>query len=39
MAVLTLYQQLLPLGFLEELGRQEGRRQNRRVYTDRVVIC
>ena len=38
MAVLTLYQQLLPLRFLEELGRQEGRRQNRRVYTDRVTI-
>lgn len=38
MAVLPLYQQLLPLRFLEELGRQEGRRQNRRVYTDRVVI-
>ena len=36
--MLTLYEQLLPLGVLEELGRQEGRRQNRRVYTDRVVI-
>jgi len=36
--VLTLYEQLLPVGFLEELGRQEGRRQNRRVYTDRVVM-
>jgi len=36
--VLTLYEQLLPVGFLEELGRQEGRRQNRRVYTDHVVM-
>jgi hypothetical protein len=36
--VLTQYERLLPVGFLEELGRQEGRRQNRRVYTDRVVM-
>jgi hypothetical protein len=36
--VLPLYEQLLPVGFLEELGRQQGRRQNRRVYTDRVVM-
>jgi hypothetical protein len=36
--VLTQYEQLLPAGFLEGLERQQGRRQNRRVYTDRVVI-
>lgn len=36
--VLGMYEQLLPVGFLEELRRQEGRRQNSRVYTDRVVM-
>src|SRR6266498_436188 len=36
--VLTLYEQLLPVGFLEDLGRHDGRRQNRRIYTDRVVM-
>src|SRR5580658_293586 len=36
--VLTLYERLLPVGFVEELGRRRGRRQNRRVYTDRVVM-
>lgn len=36
--VLTLYERLLPGAFLEELGRQDGRRQNRRVYTDSVVM-
>lgn len=36
--VLTLYEQLLPAGFPEESGQREGRRQNRRVYTDRVVM-
>jgi hypothetical protein len=36
--VLPLYDQLLPVGFLEASEPQRGRRQNRRIYTDRVVM-
>ncbi len=36
--VLAVYEQLLPVGFLDELRRQEGPRQNSRVYTDHVVM-
>jgi putative transposase len=36
--VLAVYEQLLPVGFLDALCRQQGRRQNSRVYTDRVVM-